>query len=187
MLEFYNKHMRQQRMTAELYHQCTKCAIQQAIENAIKVNPERGKESIRNQLWILCHKDFSVTSELREWAIQEVEEIFKRMSVDAAQPPIAPVPESDENVEPPFFSKDTLYHASLCCQAVSTCTAAGFETFFNSKSHLLQEASMSLSQDKKNVDRYIIAKRDDTIYIAFQSEPTLSSWMESSYASFSDG
>ena len=183
MLDFYNKHMAQQRMTAELFYQCTRCAIQKAIESAFKA--ERGKELIRNNLWTLCHKDFSVPSDLREWAMQEIEVILKRMSITVDQPPITPM--SEENVEPPFFSKDTLYHASLCCHAVSTCTAGNFEAFFNSKCHLLQEVSMSISQDKDNVDRYIIATRDDTIYMAFQSEPTLSSWMDSPYVSFNEG
>ena len=183
MLDFYNKHMAKQLITAELFYQNTKCAIQQTIECALKAEMEQ--ESIRNQLWILCHKEFSVPSDLREWTMQEAEDIFKRMSITVDHPPIAPL--TEEKCEPSFFSKDILYHASLCCHAVSTCTARNFKAFFNSKSHLLQEASMSISQDKENVDRYIIARRDDTIYMAFQSEPTLSNWMDSPYSSFDEG
>ena len=142
---------------------------------------------IRNQLWVLCYKDFDVPSNLREWAIQQIEDISKKMFASSDLVPIAPVSMPEEKVEPPLFSKGTLYHASLCCHAVSVCTAGNFESFLNSKSHVLEEASISISQYKENVDRYIIAKSGSTIYVAFQSEPTLSHWMDSPYTSFSEG
>ena len=61
--------------------------------------------------------------------------------------------------------------------------------FFNNQvtNHLLQEVSMSISSEKKNVDRYIIAKQGNVIYVAFESEPILSWWMDSAYTSFEDG
>ena len=176
-------------MTPESFYQCVQYAIQQAIEKALKAGNE--EEAIRNQLWTLCHKDFDVPSNLRDWAMQEVEEICKRTAASMnptliAQCPVS-LPQKEEDL--PLFSKDTLYHASLCCHAVSVCTAGNYETFLNSKSHRLEEASMSVSQYKEseNVDRYIIAKCGNTIYVAFQSESTLSDWMNSSYSSFIDG
>lgn len=173
-------------MTPESFYQCVQYAIQQAIEKAVRAGNE--EESIRNQLWVLCHKDFDVPSNLRDWAIQEVEDICKRTT--ALNPTLitqcpASLPKKEES--PPLFSKDTLYHASLCCHAVSVCTAGNYEIFLNSKSHLLEEASMSISQYKENVDRYIIAKSGNTIFVSFQGEPTLSNWMDSPYSSFIDG
>ena len=173
-------------MTPESFYQCVQYGIQQAIEKALKAGNE--EEAIRNQLWSLCHKDFDVPTNLRDWAMQEVEEICKRTTASMNQTLITPASIlPDEKVEPPLFSKDTLYHASLCCHAVSVCTAGNYEVFLNSKSHLLKEASMSISQCKENVDRYIIAKCGNTIFVAFQSEPTLSNWMDSPYTSFIDG
>ncbi len=187
-LDFYNKRLARQTMTPESFYQCVQYAVQQAIEKALKVGND--EEAIRNQLWILCHKDFDVPSNLRDWAMQEVEDICKRtaasMNLNSTQCP-ASLPKVEE--DPPLFSKNTLYHASLCCHAVSACTAGNYEIFLNSKSHLLEEASMSISQCKENIDRYIIAKCGNTIFVAFQSEPTLSNWMDvdSPYTTFVDG
>lgn len=173
-------------MTPDSFYQCVQYAIQQAIEKALKAG--NGENVIRNQLWILCHKDFDVPTNLRDWAMQEVEEICKRTVVSMNQILNAPKSLPDEKpVESPLFSKDTLYHASLCCHTVSVCTAGNYEVFLNSKSHLLEEASMSISQCKENVDRYIIARCGNTIFVAFQGEPSLSNWMGNSYTSFING
>lgn len=172
-------------MTPESFYQCSKYAIQQAIEKAFKAG--NNEEAIRNQLFTLCHKDFDVPTNLRDWAMQEVEEISKRTTFSINPTLMSPAPIPDDKVEPPLFSKGTLYHASLCCHAASDCNAGNFEAFLNSRSHLLGEASISISQYKLNVDRYIIAKHGNTIFVAFQSEPTLSSWMDSPYTSFVDG
>ena len=40
-------------------------------------------------------------------------------------------------------------------------------------------------QRENTVDRYIIAKQDNVIYMAFQSEPSLSQWIE--HDSFTKG
>ena len=184
-LDFYNKRLALQTMTPESYYQCVQYATQQAIEKAFKAGS--GKELVQNQLWVLCYKDFDVPSNLREWAMHEVEDISKRMFASSCQAQITPVAHPEAKTELPLFSKDTLYHAGVCCHAVSVCTAGDFEAFMNSKSHLLEEGSISISQYKENVDRYIIAKCGNTVYVAFQSEPTLSSWMNSPYTSFSEG
>ena len=188
-LDFYNKRLSLQTMTPESFYQCVQYAVQQAIEKAVKAGNE--EEAIRNQLWILCHKDFDVPSNLCDWAMQEVEDICKRTAATMNLNPTlitqCPVSLPKKEEELPLFSKDTLYHASLCCHAVSACTAGNYEIFLNSKSHLLEEVSMSISQYKENVDRYIIAKCGNTIFVAFQGEPTLSNWMNSPYASFIDG
>ena len=45
---------------------------------------------------------------------------------------------------------------------------------------------MSIPQDNENVDGYLIAKKENTVYVAFQSDPTLSLWLKK-HASFDDG
>ena len=131
----------------------------------------------------MCYKSFDVPSKLREWTIQEVEKMCK--SVEAVEKSDPCPPSSDD--KKPLMNKDILYHAGICCQAVSTHTAANFKKFFNGVGHALDEVSMSISQDKANVDRYIIAKQGDIVYMAFQSEPTLSKWIDGPYGSFDNG
>lgn len=136
---------------------------------------------VRNQMWNLCYTSFDVPAQLREWAIEVVDIMCK--SVEELVPSCRVAIEDKK----PLMTKDTLYHAGVCCQAVSTCTAATFKKFFVGVAHGLDEVSMSISQDKANVDRYIIAKQGDIVYMAFQSEPTLSKWIRGPYGSFENG
>lgn len=88
--------------------------------------------------------------------------------------------------QPPLFSKDTLYHASLGCYIVNTCNDLNYEMFgLSIPGHRFVEATMSIrGQQKAYVDRYMIAKRaDDTYFVAFQGERA---W-RNKYASFTDG
>ena len=89
--------------------------------------------------------------------------------------------------QPPLFSKDTLYHASLGCYIVNICNDMNYEIGgLNIPGHRFVEATMSIrgyGQQKPYVDRYMIAKHaDDTYFVAFQGDR---GW-RSKYASFTD-
>ena len=57
-------------------------------------------------------------------------------------------------------------------------SATNFKSFFDKEytCHNFEEASLSISQDRKNVDRYLIAQKEKTIFVAFQSEASFSKW-----------
>ena len=145
-------------------------------------------EIVQTQMWSLCYTQFKVPSELCKWALQEVDSVYAALLPMKTPEPVEPTVSSPSK-QPSLFSKDILHHATLCCQAVSTCNAGSFMSFFTDQAsnHILQEVSMSISSEKKNVDRYIIAKQGNIIYVAFESEPTLTRWMEGTYTSFEDG
>ena len=87
----------------------------------------------------------------------------------------------------PLFCKDTVYHASICSLAVTSCTAGDYQKLFKDREkvpgHTFQEISISRSKQ----DRYLIARQDDsTYYFAFQSEPTLMEWPKQ-FKSFYEG
>lgn len=163
----------------ESLYKTIQSTIQGCTESALK---SVDIQLVRDQMWYLCYTSFDVPTQLRDWAVQEVETMCDGMKENEKPKPC--LPSQDKK---PLMTKDTLYHAGLCCQAVSTHTAANFKRFFNGVGHKLDEVSMSRSQDKENVDRYIIAKQDDIVYMAFQSEPTLSKWIEGPYGSFANG
>ena len=168
--------------------QCIKDSIHHAIDSVLKAGEE--VETVREQMWSLCYKHFKVPTDLCKWALNEVDAVNKALLPSEPSAPVEPIaPTAPSKDQPSLFSKDTLHHAGLCCQAVSTCNAGTFMKFFDNQvtNHLLQEVSMSISSEKKNVDRYIIAKQGNVIYVAFESEPTLSQWMDSMYTSFEDG
>ena len=78
--------------------------------------------------------------------------------------------------------KDTTYHASICCQALTYCTAGDYQKFFKDTQrvpgHSLQAISISCpTPDGKQHERYLIAKQGESkYYIAFESQPVLSQW-----------
>lgn len=171
-------------------YQCIKDSIHHAIENVLKSGETC--DFVRDQVWSLCYTHFKVPTDLCKWALEEVSSVQNTLLPPNVPSSIVnkPVASSPSKNQPPeLFSKSTLYHAGVCCQAVSTCNAGNFMSFFDKQvtNHLLQEVSMSISSEKKNVDRYIIAKHGNVIYVAFESEPTLSRWMDSGYSTFEDG
>ena len=161
-----------------------KKSIRAAIKNSFCKN--ESLESVRSQIGILCNEHLAIPTNHRQWAMSEVETIYKCLPVISS-----PMPQPQVSSEPPIpslFSHDILYHAGLCCHVVSTCTAATFQASLNTlgSGHLLEEASMSISQDKENVDRYMIARQADKIYMSFQSEASIKTWMND-YNSFDEG
>jgi hypothetical protein len=153
----------------------TQDAIHSAITAAVLKTED--VNLIRDQMYDLCHTTFDVPADLTDWAKEQVEEECKRMTKKSEdpKPTSAPAP-----CETPLFNKDTLYHASLCCQAVGN-KKVQYKKFLNEQGHTLKEVSMS-SEDQNNV---LIAKQGNTVYFAFESEPSLSKWRK--YESFSKG
>ena len=163
--------------------------IQHYIENALKAGVNA--ETLQKHIGSLCYVDFLVPTVLDQWARDQINEIDTQLSMPTSTESVITSEHTSNQtqVTDPLFSKDTLYHASLCCQVVSTSTAGNFrERMQQMSGHMLEEASMSISETKENVDRYLIAncKQENTVYVAFQSEPTLSMWMQK-YGSFDAG
>ena len=127
-------------------------------------------------------KDLLVDNQIYEWAVNELVSSDKQPD----EPP--PLEQEAEEKLPPLFCEDIVHHACLCSLAASTCTAADYRDFFNKKfpEHSLEEASLSRSQDREDVDRYLIARQGKVYYVAFQSEPLLSDWMKK-FSSFEEG
>ncbi len=157
--------------------------VQDFIENSSRSGA--GSRSIEAELRELYSRDLLVSSDMYQWALGEVESSVPATNVAIGEPDST---EETKSVVSPLFCKDTLYHASLCCYAVSTCDAATYEGFFNKDypSHRLEEISLSRSKDREDVDRYLIARQGSTYYVAFQSEPQLSKWPEK-FTSFQEG
>ncbi len=140
-------------------------------------------DCIRKVLAKLYSDDLLVDNSIYEWALEEIASMEKESTkaLDEQEVP------TKEDI-PSLFSKDTVYHACLCSLATSTCTVANYKDFFNKKfpEHSLEEASLSRSQDREDVDRYLIARQEKVFYVAFQSEPLLSDW-RGKFTSFEQG
>ena len=157
-----------------------KTALLDFIETSIQ--SKISSDSVRMVLAGMYSSDLLVNNEIYEWALKEV------ASTEESSKPTAEVLEVSVDKLPPLFCEDTVYHACLCSYATSTRTAANYKDFFNKDypQHSLEEASISRSQDKEDVDRYLIARQGKTYYVAFRSEPFLSEWMKK-FSSFEEG
>ena len=88
----------------------------------------------------------------------------------------------------PLFCKDTVYHAIISSQAISTCTAGDYQKFFKNKElvpgHAFNAVSFSRS---RNEESFLIAQKDESMfYFAFKGRLCLSDWAKD-YKSFSEG
>ena len=158
-----------------------KKALSDFVKNTMKsrIRPA----SIRKVLAKVYSNDLLVDNTLYEWALREIalmEEVSGKSLEEREFPP------REEMAS--LFSKDVVYHACLCSLATSTCTVADYKDLFNKKfpEHSLEEASLSRSQDREDVDRYLIARQRKVFYVAFQSEPFFSDWMKK-FTSFEQG
>lgn len=112
-----------------------------------------------------------------EWALKKVKflnpEVKPKSSDDL---------EDGKGSEKSLFCEDTVYHASLCCNALET---KNVTTFFGECKHQFEELSISRS-DRENVDRYLISRKGKTYFIAFLGESVYSEWPKK-YTSFEHG
>ena len=87
----------------------------------------------------------------------------------------------------PLFCKDTVYHASICSLAVTSCTAGDYQKFFKDREKVPGHTFKEISISRSKQDRYLIARQDEsTYYFAFQSEPSLLEWPKQ-FRSFYEG
>ena len=185
-LEVYQKALARERADEDAVHVCIKAAIETHIETELKAG--MNTDTLKEQMRSLCHKDLVVPSAIQDWVLQAVGTISMKLApVPGQSQSLVQIPQPEEPTQP-LFSKDTLYHASLCCEAVSMHNAANFKIFFQKSAHNLDEVSMSIFEGRENVDQYFIAssQKTKTLYVAFQSQGTLSGW-KSMYNSFEEG
>ncbi len=153
-----------------------KSLVQEIIEDFIK----KSTRSTLNQeeIWrsTVYGTELLFSKEVYEWALEEVASL-PQVNV---RPPSSDLPDEEQEIEEPLFCEDTVYHASLCCYAVSTKDSSNYKDFFNREypNHQFEAASLSVSRDREDVDRYLIAKKGKTYFIAFQSEPSFTQWTQ---------
>ena len=128
----------------------------------------------------LHQRKYLISESVLHWAIQKANELFSAQDdLIHASVPDMPSPQSPAEVTEPLFCKDTVYHAGLCCEAVTTCTAGDYQKFFkNVPGHSFNAVSFSRPrQDGSLSGHYLIATQGESkYYVAFQSEPNLTEW-----------
>ena len=192
-LERLKKQLEAFRLTGQMQDppEGLKNVIERTLQNYIETSLEASvdAQTIKEQLKDLCEKHSLISSEMLTWVLKEHENIVKKQSPPAAQgmevAQVAQEVVSPSEVGAPPLSPMVLYHASLVCQAVNTCVSTkSVHEFLKREGHELREVSLSLPNDE--IDRYLVAKNGDIIYVAFRSKPALKSWL-SQHKSFEEG
>jgi hypothetical protein len=140
------------------------------------------------QLQILYSKEFLISKETFLKAQQLASEEYTKTKPAPQTTPIhASASGKTSVIVEPLFCKDTLYHASICSQAVSTYTAGDYQKFFKNKELVPGHAFKAVSFSRSRNDSFIIAQRDESMfYFAFKGRLSLSDWAKD-YKSFNEG
>ena len=141
-------------------------------------------EDIRDALTNLHSKELLISSDVLKLAMEKVESVVTS-NIPDRNSTYDDVSKEEEKI---LYCKEVVYHATLCSYAVSTCDSNNFKDFFNKEhpNHCLEEASISISRGRNNIERYLIAKQGKTYFIAFKSETLLSEWLKN-FTSFDKG
>ena len=87
----------------------------------------------------------------------------------------------------PLYSKDTIYHASICSHAVYSSNAGNYQQFFKNRDIVPGHNFTAVSMSRSKQDCFLIAQMgESTYYIAFKGLLLLSEW-EKEYNSFNEG
>ena len=147
--------------------------IKRSLEGNIK------EEEVQENL-IQLYKELLIPSDLYEWCIERVKKISNQI-----QSVFLDLNDSDETNQvenlPPLFSKENVYHASLCSYVVSTYSGTDQEDILSTEGHKFESMSISLLSDH----RIFVAEKDKIVFIAFKGECHIDKWLE--YASPEEG
>ena len=158
----------------------TKYLVECFIKKGFKLNAEA--DEIKKYL-SKFYADLLLTEEIYKWSLETISSLIP----EERSTSLPSVPEEDEKSIKPLFCKENVYHASLCCFALATKDIIiNHNKVFDELQHQFEELSVSRSRDCEDVDRYIIARKERTYFIAFLSEPNYLEW-PNRFKSFEQG
>jgi len=153
---------------------------------------ELGTEIKRVSLEVrMLQREDILPDDLKKLAMDEFDQYEKQMSDDSSDS-CSTVSSLGPPEEVPLFSKENVYHALVCCQAVDASDESQVRSILRELSHSFDGLSVTRSdcngrhQPGKHHGMYIIARKADGTYIvAFRGIPALSVWL--TYSSFEEG
>ena len=143
-------------------------------------------DTLKSELSSVYSKQMLITRSIYEWAVRELKQ-HPAKQISPSRQTQNTVAEVKTKQPPSLFGPGTLYHASLCCCAVTKYRdEAQAHLYFGDVRHKLSQVSICKENPTENLNRYLIARNGDVIYVAFQSEMKLLEWPKK-YSSFEEG
>ena len=179
---------------SECDHEAERKSIEEALKIAIRNFISKSQKSgssldhVKAHLLQLHKEECLITDpSLFNWAEQYTADLYKQ-SLQEDELSSLNVP-SSPNKKSPLFSKEVVYHASLCCRAVTTCDAGNYQKFFKDRTKVPGHSFSYVSISRSKQDRFLIASKEgeeSIYYFAFQGELSLEQWPKR-FRSFKDG
>ena len=166
--------------------------IRESVQHYLKCSLENRASQMElvTVLKSLCYEELLVPTRLHDWCFAKLKELCDLLDKEThSSPRHASGVTPKEPVVPPLFCKEVVYHAALLCDVINQSNAQDYPRFLKKQSmgHYFEEISVSNpSSDDIITEKYVIAKHDKTLYIAFCGEPYLSDW-RCNYTSFEEG
>ena len=185
------------RRNLELFSSALSSADESATRGAISIIKDRVRQYIENSLQSKIaidqiEKDLQslcdqvvIPTFLWEWTTQEITNAKESVGNEICVSPQMPLVVRPVTPEYSLFCKNTLHHASLCCDAINTTNPANAPTYFQSKNPHHNFTEVSFSQNRGSITPYLIAVQQEILYIAFQGTFLLSDWKN--VGSFDEG
>ncbi len=187
-IEFLRKSLLESDENVDVKHTLIKEIISRFIRQSLESGDSSAVDDVRKCLEEICLVDMLVPQKLHDWCFAEVEKHdFNKHTATSTKAQQCDIDDpSDKTL--PLFSKENVYHAILLSCVVHLHDAQTYQSFFTKNQHAFDELSMSDdSQDaNKVIERYLIARKDKTFFVAFCGEAQLSSWQEK-YVSLDEG
>ena len=180
--------------------ECDNEAERKSVDDALKIvirgfisNSQKSSSSLDHVKahLIQLHKDECLITNpsLFNWAEQYATDLYKE-SLHEEELSSTNILSSSHSEKPPLFSKPVVYHASLCCRAVTTCDAGDYQKFFKDRTKVPGHSFSHVSISRSKQDRFLIATQEGEesiiYYFAFQGELSLEQWPKR-FRSFKDG
>ena len=161
-------------------------AVTNFIHQCIK--SQHSLKEVEEQLQVLYSEEFLISKEMYEKCQKIAADQYAK---DESQPVAKPLTSTTNTTESglieSLFCKDTIYHASICSQAVSTYTAGDYQKFFKDRTLVPGHSFKAVSFSRPKEGSLLIAQKgESTFYFAFKGQPNLSYWTEG-YKSISEG
>ena len=146
-------------------------------------------DAVQEQLQKLHSEELALPKPVFQKAQQLVCEEYVKKTATHSESVLTDSPESATTVvdAEPLFCKDTIYHASICSEAVCSYNAGDYQKFFKNKDLVPGHAFRAVSFSRSKTERFLIAlKGESTYYFAFRGMPNLTDWPKG-FKCFSEG
>ena len=163
--------------------------IKEFISDFIQHELEKGndKDAILSLLKSICYVDMLVPVRIHNWCFEEFQRIVSEQAMSARDsPPLLPLCTERPR---PLFCKENVYHALLLAHVCSQ-DEEKLQSFFTKNHHMFEEISVSkdpsVSHDETKIEKYVIARKDNVLFVGFQGECDLDVWLDKA-SSFNEG